>query len=214
MSAERPEPGLLIDAAGSLWGIVLCGGASSRMGSDKASLTFGGEALLARMVRIVGGVTEQVIVVASPAQRLPPLPKLVRVVHDRQPGRGPLEGLAAGLQAVGDEQAVAFVTSCDAPLLRPAVIERVVSLLGAHDCAAPLINELLQPLTAAYRVSLLPRLEQALADQQLGIWRLLEKLDTRRILPAELTDADPELESFRTCNTPEEYRALLDATPE
>ncbi|MBS0210740.1 MAG: molybdenum cofactor guanylyltransferase [Planctomycetes bacterium] len=197
MSADRP------------CGLILCGGASSRMRQDKATLPFGGETLIERMVRIVGSATSRVVVVAAPGQALPALPPAVQVVHDRTPGRGPLEGLAAGLRALGDDQAVAFATSCDAPLLRAEWIERVSSLLGAHDCAVPFIGGFYQPLAAAYRARVLPQIEQALTAEQRSIWRLLNQLDTRQIAAEELRDVDPGLDSLRNCNTWEEYREML-----
>ena len=56
--------------------IILCGGKSSRMGRDKATLPFGPELMLQRVVRLIGEVVslENVVVVAAPNQLLPELP--------------------------------------------------------------------------------------------------------------------------------------------
>ena len=81
----------------------MCGGRSSRMGVDKATLPFGDELMLERVVRLLSLLVEPIVVVAStPNQRLPDLPPAVTITHDRQTDRGPLEGLAAGLTAIGD----------------------------------------------------------------------------------------------------------------
>src|SRR5436190_1021277 len=90
--------------------IVLCGGRSSRMGMDKANLPFGAETLLERVVRICSEAVDRVVVVASPEQLLPPLPSTVRIVHDRESGRGPLEGLRTGLAAIEAPDGVAYLT--------------------------------------------------------------------------------------------------------
>src|SRR3954470_12815150 len=78
--------------------IILCGGKSSRMGRDKASLPFGSETMLQRVVRLIGEVVpaETTVVVASATQELPPLPPRIRIVRDEQAYRGPLAGLAVG----------------------------------------------------------------------------------------------------------------------
>ena len=102
-------------------GIVLAGGRSSRMGTPKAGLEWHGSTLLRRVAGIVGRATGgPLVVVRAPGQELPPLPGRIEVAEDEREGRGPLQGLAAGLAAVGDRAEVAYVSSTDAPLLHPA----------------------------------------------------------------------------------------------
>lgn len=91
----RPDP-LSEPAAG----IVLCGGKSSRMGRPKALLPFGPELMLQRVVRILGEVVSPIVVVAAPDQDLPPLPAEILYARDEHPGRGPLEGLSAGMKVL------------------------------------------------------------------------------------------------------------------
>src|SRR5919108_6298616 len=81
-------------------GIVLCGGQSSRMGRPKAWLPFAGEVMLPRVVRLLGEAVAPVVVVAAPGQDVPELPAGIEIVRDPEPGRGPLQGLAAGLVAL------------------------------------------------------------------------------------------------------------------
>ena len=54
-----------------------------------------------------------------PDQDVPPLPEGVRLVPDKEEGQGPLQGIAAGLEALHGQADAAFVTSCDAPFLSP-----------------------------------------------------------------------------------------------
>src|SRR5437868_14448150 len=97
------------------------------MGVAKAGLEWHGSTLLYRTIRVVGRAVEgPVIVVAAPGQVLPELPTGVEVVEDPVEGLGPLQGLAAGLAAVEDQAAEAFVCSTDLPFLHPAYIRRVV----------------------------------------------------------------------------------------
>ena len=79
-------------------GIVLAGGRSSRMGTPKASLEWHGSTLLRRVTGLVQReVDGPVVVVSAPGQELPALPGGVELVEDAREGRGPLQGLAAGL---------------------------------------------------------------------------------------------------------------------
>ena len=76
--------------------IILCGGKSSRLGTDKSQLAFGPESLLERTVRIIGDVVEaqDIIVVASPTQHLPNVAH--HVVRDERPYSGPLAAMMSG----------------------------------------------------------------------------------------------------------------------
>src|SRR3954447_23475389 len=98
-------------------GIVLCGGQSKRMGQPKAWLPFAGELLLPRVVRLLGEVVTPIVVVAAVGQELPPLPTAIEVIRDEEPGRGPLQGLVAGLTALQGKAEAAYVSSCDVPFL-------------------------------------------------------------------------------------------------
>src|SRR5688572_22622973 len=118
-------------------GIILCGGQSSRMGRPKATLPFGPELMLQRVVRLLAEVVEPIVVVAAPGQELPPLPLGVLIAHDEREGRGPLEGLLAGLTALEGQVDAAYATSCDVPLLVPDFVRQMIARLGSHEIAVP-----------------------------------------------------------------------------
>jgi len=179
------------------------------MGMAKASLPFGPETLVERAVRIACVATGRVIVVAAAGQALPRFPSGVRVVHDTREGRGPLEGMLAGLTAAADDGSAAFVTSCDAPLMLPAFIERMASLLGDHDIAVPLVLGRYHPLAAVYRTRVLAHIEDLLAQDQLRPTFLFDRVPTRSVAAEELRDVDPALASLRNLNRPEDYLAAL-----
>ena len=198
-----------------LAGVVLCGGRSARMGTPKAWLDFGGETLLERTVRVVATAAAPVIVVAAPEQELPPLPAGVAVVRDPVAGRGPLQGLAAGLAAAADHAPAAFVSATDAPFLQAALIRRLAALRGDHDIVVPRQGGHLHALSAVYAVSARVAVAALLAE---GTLRLSSVLDRARTLfadealllaGAELALVDPELRSLRNVNTPAEYAAAL-----
>src|SRR5687768_9948896 len=127
--------------------VVLAGGRSSRMGRSKADLEWRGSTLLAHVVAVVtDGTGGPVVVVRAPGQQLPPLPAGVDVVEDEVEGRGPLQGLAAGLTAMEARADVAFVCATDLPFLHPAYVRRVLAGLGEADVALPVVGGFRQPL--------------------------------------------------------------------
>lgn len=191
-------------------GIVLCGGKSSRMGSSKALLPFGSETMLQRVVRILGEVgVEPIVVVAAPGQELPTLPAEVVVTHDEREGRGPLEGLRAGLKALPADIAAAYVTSCDVPLLVPGFVRQMIELAQGYDIAIVEKDGFTHPLSAIYRRETLSKVENLLASDRLRPAFLFDAARTRRVRPEEMT-SDPDLRTLRNLNTREDYESALE----
>jgi molybdenum cofactor guanylyltransferase len=193
-------------------GIVLCGGRSSRMGRSKAWLPFGGERMLPRVVRLLSQAVDPVVVVAAPGQDVPPLPDAVAVVRDKLEGRGPLQGLAAGLEALRGRADAAFLSSCDAPLLRPAFVRRLIELMGRAVACAPRVGDRPHPLAAVYRLEAAGAVARLLAEGRLRAADLLDAVPTRLVSAAELADVDPGFLTLRNLNTPEEHEAALRLT--
>ena len=191
--------------------IVLAGGKSTRMGTSKALLPFGPETMLQRVVRLLETVVSPIVVVAAPDQQLPALPPAVIVTRDEHEGRGPLEGLRAGLKALPADVDAAYVTSCDVPLLDPGFVRQMIDLADGYDVAVVEQDGFAHPLSAVYRRATLPHVEDLLAHDRLRPAFLFEAVNTRRVSPVQMT-SDPELRTLRNLNTTEDYqRALADA---
>lgn len=196
-----------------LGGIVLCGGQSSRMGRPKAWLEIAGERMLQRVVRRVREAAAPVVVVAAPGQGLPDLPGDVRIARDEVSGRGPLQGIAAGLAALDGEVEAAFVSSTDVPFLHPALVRRLAALCAGHDIAVPRAQGHFHPLAAVYGIRARAEIDALLAEGRLRPFFLFERMRTlvadEALLLAgdELRAADPALASLRNINTPEEFAA-------
>jgi molybdenum cofactor guanylyltransferase len=188
-------------------GVVLCGGRSGRMGRPKAWLPFGGEYMLPRIVRLLAAAVDPVVVVAAHGQELPPLPHAIAIVRDEEEGRGPLQGLAAGLKALSGWADAVYLSSCDAPFLKPAFVRRLIALLGDDVVCVPRVGDHHHPLAAVYRMQVVEAVERLLAEDQLRPFFLFETVPTRVVEAVELADVDPTFETLRNLNTPEEYEA-------
>lgn len=193
--------------------VVLAGGLSTRMGRSKAQLEWHGSTLLRRAVGLVGrAVDGPVVVVRAASQELPELPAGIEVAVDERPQRGPLEGIAAGLRAVGARADVVFVCGVDAPLLHPAFVARVLAALQPDDeVALPRVAGFAQPLAAAYRTTITARLDEVLLGDRLGTRALLNRCRVRELDEAALladpavAAHDPRLESVLSLNDERAY---------
>lgn len=185
-------------------GVVLAGGRSRRMGTDKARLPFGGTTLLQHVVGRVAAACNPVYVVAADPEVYPEVE--VPVLADRVPGRGPLEGLAVGLRHA--PTGCAAVVACDLPFLRPELLRGLASRLAGADAVVPYVDRP-QPLCAVYRREVFP-LAAALAEEASSLRELLRRLRVRFLGPDTLRAWDPELASFRNLNTPEDYARALE----
>ena len=196
------------------------------MGMPKALLPFGDELMLQRVVRILSGVVDSVVVVAAPAQELPPLSGKIEVARDRREGCGPLEGLGVGLTALQDKADVAYVTGCDTPFLQPGFIERLFALLGDFSVAVPHESvavphekSFYHPLAAVYHCSVLAEIKQLIAADRMRPAFLFDQVSTRKVSREEWQDVDPDSNTLKNINHPADYfEALkiagLTATPE
>lgn len=196
-----------MDARRNVSGIVLAGGSGKRMGRDKASLMLGSETLLARTLRVLRSVTGDMIVVGPSSRQHMVLG--ATVVTDEWPGAGPLGALVTGLGACSAD--LAFVTACDLPLLRSAVVDYVVDRALSVDVEAviPVVGGYAQTLHAVYRRSAEPALRRCMEQlpaKRRTLRHAIESLTVRWIDELDLRTVDPDLSSFHNVNTEDEWR--------
>lgn len=181
-------------------GVVLAGGRSERMGTAKAALEWHGSTLAYRVAGLVArGTGGPVVVVRARGQRLPALPAGVRIAEDTREGRGPLQGIAAGLAALDGDADVAFVAAVDMPLLHPAFVAAVCAGLEGADVALPVVGGRAQPLAAAYRTALHALASDVAAGARRGTAELLARCRVREL------DRLPHPESVTGVNDPQAY---------
>ncbi|MBK7644027.1 MAG: molybdenum cofactor guanylyltransferase [Planctomycetes bacterium] len=193
-----------------LFGLVLCGGESQRMGSDKALLPLEGRSLLERAIACLEPVCEEVWLGSGPSPRYVALGHR-ELLDRRKRGSGPLAALEAGLfelRARGRGGYLALL-ACDMPGASTALVRELARRAQSEDldrCA--LAGERgLEPLCAVYSDALLESVRAALdaGDPRMSA---IEGFPARHAaLPrcATLASADPLV--FRNLNTPAELEA-------
>ncbi len=177
---------------------ILVGGASERMGRDKASLEWRGKPLAQHVADTLCACVERVSQVHRPGT-VPPLD--LPCIEDQAEVRAPLAGVQAALRAC--EAPAVLVVGCDMPLIQPALVYALLALAPCNDdvqIIAPEGPAGPEPLLAIYRKTLLPEIDRRIEGGELALHRLLAAVDTRTIPEAELRALDPELRSFRNLN--------------
>jgi len=157
-------------------GIVLAGGASRRMGRDKAQIEVCGETMLERACRTLAEVFEDVVCIgrADDGGRLP-----FTCVPDARPGMGPLAGLETALAATST--AWVFVAACDMPMLTAAAIEAIWRRGdgGASRAIVPQVAGRLHPLAGFYARDALSRATAALDEGRPSATRFANEIGAR-----------------------------------
>lgn len=184
--------------------ILLAGGASHRMGRDKALLPYGDVPLAAHVHARLSEVFETVLVVGRSGEF--PVPG-ARCIGDRHPGGGPLEGLATGMEAL--EASDVLLAACDMPGLRVPLLRFLGEQKGDTEAVVPCSPRGPEPLLAVYSRRILPRLRAYLADGERSATRFLSTLQLKTIPFEVIRRYDPDGASFRNLNRPEDYQAAL-----
>ena len=195
----------------NLGAVVLCGGKSSRMTTDKSQLVFLGKTFLEHVIDQVSKVAVSVVVVSHSAG-LPSLPanKNVIFANDHQDGLGPLEGIRVGLKTLAQQQIeFAFVTGCDAPLIKPELIRVLFEKIDDYQAVVPISGNRVFGMTAIYRTELFRVAQSLLQQDRQAVKYLARNVVAKRIKINELRTVDPELDSFTNVNTQEDYENLL-----
>ena len=188
--------------------VILAGGASRRMGRDKAFLEFAGRPLIARIADQVRLVGREVIVAGGTGDdvaRYTPYADLC--VPDVYPGVGTLGGIHAGLHVARHD--LVLVVACDMPFLNPDLLAWFVDAAEGWDLVVLKHDQGVEPLHAVYRKTCLPAIEATIRSGERCAFAFYDQIRVRYVAPPEIAHLDPRLCSFRNLNTPQEWCQAL-----
>ena len=184
--------------------VILTGGASRRMGRDKAMLPAGGKTMLQYLIDKYSVSLGPVAVSVNTAGRFP-FAGATELV-DRYPDMGPLNGIVSAFE---DTQAECiFMTGTDLPFGEPGLAERLCELMGEADaCIMRRGKKGFEPLFAIYRRCCGEKAAACLAEGKKSIRDLLDAVNVRYVEPEELPEFELE-HILMNVNTAEEYEMM------
>ncbi len=200
--------------------VVLAGGDSRRMGTDKAFLEMpGGGTIIETILSKLARLSEEIILVTKRTQRYEPLG--VKLVADIYPGKGSLGGIYTGLRAMSHSHGL--VVACDMPFLKLPLLRYMLVMAPEYDVVVPRAvpwgglkgfkegeetakEHLLQPLHAVYSKVCLEPMRDLLESGDLRIISFYPRVRVRYVEEGEIDIFDPEHLSFFNINTPADLR--------
>ena len=181
--------------------VIMAGGKSSRMGSDKALLKMNGKNFISLLAEELDFFEEKMIARGNNSE----LPELSwKEIPDVYQDRGPIGGLHAALSAC--ESDALFCVSCDMPLLKRSLANTLCdSLTEEYDAViAKAEDGRIHPMCAVYRKRIASTLESQILAGNNRIMSAFEKLNVKYIS----IDLEKGSQQLMNVNTPEDYKAL------
>jgi molybdenum cofactor guanylyltransferase len=181
-------------------GVLLAGGKSRRMGTDKRFLAVGERPLLERSRIVLSQIFERVCIVI--AQDSPLLEAHIPVMRDLIPSSGSLGGMYTGLHQAATPYI--FLAACDMPFIHADLVQYMVGQKDDVDIVLAYWNGRPQPTHAVYSRNCLLVVEGLIRSGDLKLQRLLATptLRVRLITEDEIRKVDPDGRSFLNVNTP------------
>ncbi|MEW6511687.1 MAG: molybdenum cofactor guanylyltransferase [Bacteroidota bacterium] len=161
-----------------IWGVVLAGGDSRRMGRDKALIPFKGIPMAAHIVATLAHAVGHVVVVTSPDRSYSF--QGIDVIHDIFPGQGPLAGIHAAFETLRADSL--FVLACDTPFVRVELIRHIIDQSRDASVTVAEMGGRVHPLCGLYRSPVLPAITRRLNEGKLKVKDLLEEVGAKRVL--------------------------------
>lgn len=184
-------------------GIILAGGKSSRMGTNKALLEINGATVIENVVEELKSVVNNIIIVTNSFEEYEFLQ--LPMVEDLWKGKGPLAGIQAGLSSSTTEKNL--IVACDMPFISAELGTILLNELTDYQAVVPEISGQLHPLFAAYQRDIGKEIERALEANQLRIRGIFENIHVKIMNDPALSNLGFQIKdaNFFNMNHPEEY---------
>ncbi len=187
-------------------GVILAGGKSSRMGTNKSFLKFGNQTIIEPIAELMKSIFTDVIIItnATDEYKFLNLP----LYEDIYKWKGPLAGIHSALIHSITEKI--FILSCDVPLMTKEMIQYLVDYKSEKQIVFCEAAGYHQPLVGIYSKEILSEIEKFISDNEMGdksFHQFLKNIDAEIICPDKLPFYKDEL--FFNVNRPEDYKQIL-----
>lgn len=182
--------------------VILAGGKSSRMGTNKALLKINNEIVIEKILAELNQLSDKVYVVANDKSIYDFLN--VPIISDRFPGKGPLAGIEAALYHTKED--VVVISPCDTPFIHKGVYRYLLDELGTYDAVIPYFKQQPQPLSGIYKKKILPVIHEQLQLDDLRVRSFFSKINVKYVHNFGQLNGHLIKKHFFNMNNPEEYK--------
>jgi molybdenum cofactor guanylyltransferase len=185
----------------NLTGIILAGGKSSRMGSEKGLVDFRGKPLIQYGIDLLSRFAGRILISTSnPDYRSFGF----ELVPDGMSGQGPAAGIAAALKV--SRTPWNMVIACDLPFLEPELMDALLENAGSYQAVIPVHDGVMEPLAGIYHRNLGLHFETSIQAGKLALHSILDSVSVHYHDTSKLLKAYPHL--FDNLNSPESLLAV------
>ncbi len=179
--------------------IILAGGKSKRMGTDKAIIPFKGSTLLEYSVKLWQPLFKSIIISSNnPAHKI----QDCTIIPDKIPDCGPIGGIYSCLEASDTDWN--FVISVDSPFVSRELVSLLISEIGDYNAVIPVHPNGKEPLIGLYHKNAAVQLKTQIKEGNFKMLFLLEKLNVNFVDAQSQVDENPLL--FKNLNRPEDLK--------
>ncbi|MGP4107143.1 molybdenum cofactor guanylyltransferase [Virgibacillus sp. L01] len=158
-------------------GVVLSGGKSSRMGTNKSLLTLDGKPVIEHITNELQLMSDTVSIITNMPSSFDFLN--LGLYKDRYLDSGPLAGLESAIYHIDAD--VYICSACDTPFVHEDVYDYLLHSLGDFDAVIPIYKEKMHPLSGIYTSNILPEVQQLLANNQLKVRKLFDRINVKYV---------------------------------
>lgn len=185
-------------------GIVLAGGKSSRMGSDKCILEHNNSTFIQNAITLISSVSDDILLSTNNSEFM----KFgYQIVPDLFSGIGPLSGIYSSLLKSKTE--INIIIPCDLPNISVELLNFLLSNIGEFDAVIPVFDHKVEPLVGVYKKGVLPFIEKSINDKEYKILTMLKNANTL-FIPITSSNSFYNTNLFKNINTIDDYKEILD----
>ncbi|SDQ55781.1 molybdenum cofactor guanylyltransferase [Virgibacillus subterraneus] len=183
-------------------GVVLSGGKSSRMGTNKSLLTLEGKPVIEHITNELQLVSHNVSVISNTPSSFDFLN--LDLYGDRYLNSGPLAGLESAMYNINAD--IYIFAACDMPFVHKDVFNYLLQSLGEFDAVVPIYKEKMHPLSGVYTSNILPEIQQQLAKNQLKVRELFNHINVNYVKNFKHISNQVVTRHFFNMNYPDQYK--------
>jgi|TARA_B100001964_G_scaffold193205_1_gene216314 molybdopterin-guanine dinucleotide biosynthesis protein A len=182
--------------------VILVGGKSSRMGTNKAFLELKGKTFIELQIELLREMFDEIFISANTSSEYEYLN--LPIFKDVYPGKGPLGGIYTSL--INSSSLHTFMLACDMPFVEPELIKHLKDLTKEYDVVIPKSEKGLEPLHAFYSKKCIDPIKKSLDENNLRIISFFPHVNVKVVELGSLASSARFKDSIKNLNTMDDYK--------